>query len=87
MSWRRRVERIGARHGLTLECPPPRLCTDNAAMIAWTAIEYAMRDGAGVPPEWSAGSVEDDDPYSAQIQPRWPLGKDYREWPDKETTT
>lgn len=35
--------------GVRLFCPPIELCTDNAAMIAWTAI---LRMQAGrVPPE------------------------------------
>jgi N6-L-threonylcarbamoyladenine synthase len=46
-------------HGLPFIAPPLRLCTDNAAMIAWAAQE---RIAAGLSPE--------PDP---QARPRWPL--------------
>lgn len=46
-------------HGLPFIAPPLRLCTDNAAMIAWAAQE---RIAAGMSPE--------PDP---QARPRWPL--------------
>jgi N6-L-threonylcarbamoyladenine synthase len=46
-------------HGLPFIAPPLRLCTDNAAMIAWAAQE---RIAAGLLPE--------PDP---QARPRWPL--------------
>jgi N6-L-threonylcarbamoyladenine synthase len=45
--------------GLPLVAPPPRLCTDNAAMIAWAGIErlrLGLRDGFDFAP-----------------RPRWPL--------------
>jgi N6-L-threonylcarbamoyladenine synthase len=41
--------------------PPLRLCTDNAAMIAWAGIERAR---AGI------GSAED-----LVARPRWPLDR------------
>jgi N6-L-threonylcarbamoyladenine synthase len=49
-------------HGLPFIAPPLRLCTDNAAMIAWAAQE---RIAAGLSPE--------PDP---QARPRWPLDPD-----------
>ncbi len=36
---RERLAVLAAANGLTLVAPPPRLCTDNAAMIAWAGIE------------------------------------------------
>ena len=36
---RARIGRLTAEHGMRLVAPPPRLCTDNAAMIAWAGIE------------------------------------------------
>ncbi|HEU5046569.1 MAG TPA: tRNA (adenosine(37)-N6)-threonylcarbamoyltransferase complex transferase subunit TsaD [Rickettsiales bacterium] len=33
------LESIAAKHGFTLTAPPLKLCTDNAAMIAWAGIE------------------------------------------------
>jgi N6-L-threonylcarbamoyladenine synthase len=46
------TELCGAR-GLRIKIPPPRLCTDNAAMVAWAGIEYGqlgLFDGLGVAP-------------------------------------
>lgn len=28
-----------ARHGVTMHCPPPRLCVDNGVMVAWSGVE------------------------------------------------
>ena len=56
---RRRLERVAAEGGLDLVAPPVRLCTDNAAMIAWAGIERLRRgliDGLDFAP-----------------RPRWPL--------------
>ncbi|MFN3370118.1 MAG: tRNA (adenosine(37)-N6)-threonylcarbamoyltransferase complex transferase subunit TsaD [Sphingomonadaceae bacterium] len=53
------LEGLAARHALPFLAPPPRLCTDNAAMIAWAAQE---RIAAGLAPE--------PDPAA---RPRWPL--------------
>lgn len=50
------------RAGIPFVAPPLRLCTDNAAMIAWAGIE---RSAAGLP--------ADPDP---QARPRWPLDPD-----------
>jgi tRNA A37 threonylcarbamoyltransferase TsaD len=41
--------------------PPPALCTDNGAMVAWAGIE-----------KQAAGLV--DDPTGLDVIPRWPLG-------------
>ncbi|KAF9201709.1 hypothetical protein BGZ49_008077 [Haplosporangium sp. Z 27] len=40
-------------------CPPPKLCTDNAVMIAWTGLE-----------RYQQGLL---DPYDIDIVPKWPL--------------
>ena len=53
------LEAVASARGLPFVAPPQRLCTDNAAMIAWAAIE---RHAAGVSPD---GSLE--------ARPRWPL--------------
>ena len=54
------------RAGFALAAPPPRLCTDNAVMVAWAAIERLeaglVPDGMAIPP-----------------RPRWPLGGFARE--------
>jgi N6-L-threonylcarbamoyladenine synthase len=50
---------LAREHGMTLVAPPLRLCTDNAAMIAWAGIER-LRLGLT-------------DPLDFAPRPRWPL--------------
>jgi len=62
--------RLAAGHGFTVRIPPPRLCTDNAAMIAWAGLEMlAQRDGG------HDGALNDFLGDSLGISPRarWPL--------------
>ena len=59
---RRRIESLAKSRSLALNIPPPRLCTDNAAMIAWAGIERLTR-----------GLV---DPLDASPRARWPLDED-----------
>jgi N6-L-threonylcarbamoyladenine synthase len=33
---------LAARQGFQTKIPPPRLCTDNAAMVAWAGVEYGQ---------------------------------------------
>ncbi|KAF9365290.1 hypothetical protein BGX34_010596 [Mortierella sp. NVP85] len=47
------------RQPVRVICPPPKLCTDNAVMIAWTGLE-----------RFKEGLV---DPYDIDIVPKWPL--------------
>ena len=59
---RARLAGLAATTGLALVAPPPRLCTDNAAMIAWAGLErfrLGMSDGLDFSP-----------------RPRWPLDPD-----------
>lgn len=55
------LEDLAERKGLVLIAPPLDLCSDNAAMIAWAALE---RMNAGIAPG---------DALSASPKPRWPL--------------
>jgi len=56
---RARLQRLADEHSLRLIAPPARLCTDNAAMIAWAGIER-LRLGLA-------------DPLDFAARPRWPL--------------
>src|SRR5262245_41819924 len=51
-----------AKTGLRLIAPPPRLCTDNAAMIAWAGVERFRRGLT--------------DGFDFAPRPRWPLDPD-----------
>jgi N6-L-threonylcarbamoyladenine synthase len=56
---RRRLSALAAEAGLAFIAPPPALCTDNGAMIAWAGLErlrLGLTDGLDAP-----------------VRPRWPL--------------
>lgn len=55
------LEAVARSHGLPFIAPPLRLCTDNAAMIAWAAQERIAADLQGAEPI---------------ARPRWPLDPD-----------
>jgi len=56
---RAQLQVLCARHGISLLAPPARLCTDNAAMIAWAGIErLALGETSG---------------FDFAPRPRWPL--------------
>ncbi|XP_069790796.1 tRNA N6-adenosine threonylcarbamoyltransferase, mitochondrial-like isoform X2 [Narcine bancroftii] len=50
-------------NGISLKCPPPKLCTDNGIMIAWNGIER-LRAGIGVLNK----------PKTIRYEPKAPLG-------------
>lgn len=53
---------LAEQAGLRLVAPPPKLCTDNAAMIGWAGAE-----------RFAAGLT---DPLDTVARPRWPLDPD-----------
>lgn len=59
---RGRLATLAAAEGVRLVAPPQRLCTDNAAMIAWAGVER-LRLGLT-------------DPLDFAPRPRWPLDPD-----------
>jgi len=59
---RARLAALAADAGLAFVAPPPALCTDNGAMIAWAGVER-LRLGLA-------------DPLGAPVRPRWPLDPD-----------
>jgi N6-L-threonylcarbamoyladenine synthase len=61
---REALNQVARRKGLPLVAPPPGLCTDNAAMIAWAGIE---RMNAGMVESRPGAGLD----FAAR--PRWPL--------------
>ena len=60
-SVRAALETLAAENRMQFTAPPPKLCTDNAAMIAWAGIERLALPGFAP------------DPLDIAARPRWPL--------------
>ncbi|MAF94399.1 MAG: tRNA (adenosine(37)-N6)-threonylcarbamoyltransferase complex transferase subunit TsaD [Rhodospirillaceae bacterium] len=59
---RKRLKVLAAEKGFQFVAPPPNLCTDNAAMIAWAGVERLK-----------LGMTDD---FDFKARPRWPLDPD-----------
>ncbi|WP_068313073.1 tRNA (adenosine(37)-N6)-threonylcarbamoyltransferase complex transferase subunit TsaD [Polycladidibacter hongkongensis] len=68
---RERLTEVALTHSATMVAPPHRLCTDNAAMIAWAGAEH-LRAKAQANPDILSGNGNGDDMQVAP-RPRWPL--------------
>lgn len=62
MSIRAKLQQLAEEHGIQFFAPPIKICTDNAAMIAWNAIELI-----------NAGYSPSDIDFKPT--PRWPLSE------------
>ncbi|KAF4711755.1 putative tRNA N6-adenosine threonylcarbamoyltransferase, mitochondrial [Perkinsus olseni] len=69
MTVRSSMQELAKEKGLTLHCPPTRLCTDNGTMVAWNAIEH-LKKGLYERAPCAAESAE----KFVEVRPRWPLG-------------
>lgn len=61
-SIRSALENLAERHGMRFSAPPLKLCTDNAAMIAWAGVERL--------------TFGQSDALDFVARPRWPLDPD-----------
>ncbi|WP_068086741.1 tRNA (adenosine(37)-N6)-threonylcarbamoyltransferase complex transferase subunit TsaD [Polycladidibacter stylochi] len=68
---RSRLQEVAAAHNGELVAPPHKLCTDNAAMIAWAGIEQLRHQQAQNGTIPSENGVDDD--MQVSPRPRWPL--------------
>jgi N6-L-threonylcarbamoyladenine synthase len=64
------LEELAEQRGFAMRVPPPALCTDNAAMIAWAGVERAelqLFDALEVPPRarWPLADLRDTRPIAS----------------------
>lgn len=71
---RARLDHVVKKNSLQLVCPPPKLCTDNGVMVAWTGIEHFCMGRFDPPPP-----ADEHEDYMYDLRPRWPLGEEYAE--------
>lgn len=71
---RARLDHVVKKNSLQLVCPPPKLCTDNGVMVAWTGIEHFCMGRFDPPPP-----ADEHEDYMYDLRPRWPLGEEFAE--------
>ncbi|KAL5697286.1 N(6)-L-threonylcarbamoyladenine synthase [Ranunculus cassubicifolius] len=71
---RTRLSAVAEKNDMELVCPPPKLCTDNGVMVAWTGIEHFRKGRFDPPPP-----ANDPDDFVFDLRPRWPLGEEHTE--------
>lgn len=69
---RKRLGLLAETHNLCLVCPPPRLCTDNGVMVAWTGVEHFQLGRFEPPPP-----IDETQDVHLDLRPRWQLGEIY----------
>jgi N6-L-threonylcarbamoyladenine synthase len=62
------VTDIARKNNLSVNYPPPHLCTDNGVMIAWAGVELILAGKAKL--------LLDDELNSVDVRPRWPLSQE-----------
>ncbi|MGO2958444.1 MAG: tRNA (adenosine(37)-N6)-threonylcarbamoyltransferase complex transferase subunit TsaD [Acetobacter sp.] len=62
---RARLEAVAEQHGIRFAAPPLKLCTDNAVMIGWAALETCQ--------EAARRGLPQPDDSTTRPRPRWPL--------------
>eukprot|EP00252_Welwitschia_mirabilis_P011897 TRINITY_DN2645_c0_g1_i1.p1 TRINITY_DN2645_c0_g1~~TRINITY_DN2645_c0_g1_i1.p1 ORF type:complete len:497 (-),score=91.07 TRINITY_DN2645_c0_g1_i1:164-1654(-) len=69
---RAQLDRVAKKNNLNIVLPPPSLCTDNGAMVAWTGIEHFRLGRWEAPP-----SIDEPEDAWVDLRPRWQLGEIY----------
>ncbi len=72
---RTRLDAACGDHGYYLCVPPPALCTDNAAMIAWAGAERIAEAQQRVCANQEASADSSFDPMATEARARWPLAE------------
>lgn len=68
------MAKVAARSGVGLFCPPPALCSDNGAMVAWAGAErFAL--GLISPPPIIGPIDADGIEHVEGLRPRWDMGE------------
>ena len=67
---RSRLASVAELEGMSLVCPPPRLCTDNGVMVAWAGVERLLLTDVL---QLAAHTTAPEEGEWVDLRPRWPL--------------